>query len=432
MQKAVPISGNLAFLVQNGQNGQNSQNCLEDAPDGEKSANIEQLRDFLMAIDKTEPEEIFTMADKITSNLRENADNGVLSAEAILTNSVMSPVSGTQVISTLQITPTVVESFEPIRHITLSAVHKRLAEFIPALQESYGRRELWPFASNCNGYRAILDPLMLAGYVPYIDVLEDLRDDQIVDCFHPFQEVDGYPTVQGTPLWERQEWERIEYYNLFKLYRDMRYAFYNESDTLLVNRSMNVLAKATRMSASLISYLSVVYNWRLRVTLYDAWMALMQQRRISIKRSMMLDRHSKISQALVHKAYSCLSKQVDKLAPKEALEMLKLGLAYERISLGLAGDKPETQQQAGNAAPLLSIVTQNNNTTGPMQVNNELQPEQQLQNNMKKPDTLLSVLSVLQRSGAFDTMLQAAGQDIANDDTISVDDVVVSEVTSDE
>ena len=427
MQKAVPISGNLAFLVQN---GPNSPICSEDAPDGEKSANIEQLRDFLMAIDKTEPDEIFTMADKITSNLRENADNGVLSAEAILNNSVMSP-TGAQVISTLQITPTVVESFEPIRHITLSAVHKRLAEFIPALQESYGRRDLWPFASNCNGYRAILDPLMLAGYVPYIEILEDLRDEQIVDCFHPFQEVDGYPTIQGMPLWERQEWERIEYYNLFKLYRDMRYAFYNESDALLVNRSMNVLAKATRMSASLISYLSVVYNWRLRVSLYDAWMALMQQRRVSVKRSMMLDRHTKISQALIQKAYSCLSKQADKLAPKEALEMLKLGLAYERISLGLSGDKPETTQ-AGNAAPLLSIVTQNNNTTGPMQVNNELQPEQQLQNNMKKPDTLLSVLTVLQRSGAFDTMLQSAGQDTGNDDTISVENVVVSEVTSDE
>lgn len=430
MQKTTPISGNLALFMQN---EPNSQICAEDAPNDENKASIEQLRDFLMAIDSAEPDEIITVADKISTNMKNgvSADNGILSAEAILDNSVMSPVSGTQVISTLQITPSVIEGFEPIRHITLSAAHRKLADYVPALQENYGRRELWPFASNCNGYRAILDPLMFAGYIPYIETTDDLREEQIVDCFHPFQEVDGYPTVQGVPLWERQEWERIEYYNLFKLYRDMRYAFYNESDALLVNRSQNVLAKVARVPASLVSYLSVIYNWRMRVAMYDGWMTVMQQRRVSVKRSMMLDRHSKISQALIQKAYSCLSKQADKLAPKDALEMLKLGLAYERISLGMSGDKPENTQ-AGNAAPLLSIVNQTNNASGPMQVNNELRPEQQLQNNMKKPDTLLSVLSVLQRSGAFDTMLQSAGQDTENGDTISVEGVVASEVPSDE
>ena len=326
MQKVQPISGNLALFAQN---EQIAENRTEDAAVDEKGVDIERLRDFLMAIDKAEPEEIITMADKITNNIRENADEGSLSAEAILENSVISPSTGTSVISTMKITPSVIEGFAYLRTSQLSSAHRKLADFIPELQESYGRRDLWPYASSCNGYKAIIDPLMLAGYIPYIEIVDDLRDDQITECFHAFQEVDGYPTVQGIPLWERQEWERIEYYNLFKLYRDMRYAFYNESDALLVNRSMNVLAKAVRVSPSLVSYLSVVYNWRIRVTMYDAWMSLMQQRRISIKRSMMLDRHTKISQALVQKAYSCLSKQADKLAPKEALEMLKLGLAYE-------------------------------------------------------------------------------------------------------
>lgn len=391
-------------------------------------ATVDELRTFLQHIDEIEPNEIITLADKFSnnsnneSNPNNNSRNGVLSAETILHNTALSP-TGAQVISTLKLDAGTVEQFQQLRTFQLTPTFRKLSKFVPAIQESYGRKQQvdgQTYNQVFNGYYSIVDPLMLAGYVPYIEELVDLNDSQIAECLHQFQEVDGYPTLQGIPLWERQEWERIEYYNLFKLYRDMRYAFYNESDALLVNRSLAVLAQATRLNASTINYLSEVYSWNLRIELYDAWMAAMQQRRISIKRSLMLDRHSKVSQELIRKAFSCLSKHGDKMSPKDALEMLKLGLAYERISLGLLGDKPNEAQAAASPAPLLSIVNQTNNSVGPMQVNNESRPAQQLQENMKKPDTLLGILSVLQRSGAFETLVQkTVAQDADSDDAIS-------------
>ena len=200
----------------------------------------------------------------------------------------------------------------------------------------------------------------------------------------------------------------------------MRYAFYNESDALITLRSLNTLAKATRLPPNVVHYMSVVYHWGLRVALYDSWMNVVQAHRVAVKRSLMLDRHTKISQSLISKAFACLSKQADKMSPKDALEMLKLGLAYERISAGLLGDKPDTGNNgATQQAPLLSIVNQTNNTAGPMQVNNvESRPIQRLQDDMKKPDTLLSILSVLQRSGAFDVRLQQEAEKLPDGNVI--------------
>ena len=405
-----------------------------------------ELLDFLSVIDEKDPEEILTFADRFSSTERqlknsarygfdpknpqgvaEDTDSsgapikGALSAEAILATSATSP-TGTQLISTLDLSAGTIERFAPLRDFRISEVHQRLARFVPQLQESCGRKNHWEAesAQEFNGHYAILDPMLLASYIPYVEEIVDLREEQVIECFHPLRNVDGYPTIHGVPIWERQEWERIEYYNLFKLYRDMRYAFYNESDALITLRSLNTLAKATRLPPNVVHYMSVVYHGGLRVALYDSWMNVVQVHRAAVKRSLMLDRHTKVSQSLISKAFACLSKQADKMSPKDALEMLKLGLAYERISAGLLGDKPDTGNNgATQQAPLLSIVNQTNNTTGPMQVNNvESRPVQRLQDDMKRPDTLLSILSILQRSGAFDVRLQQEAEKLPDGNVI--------------
>ena len=422
----------------------NRQTDVKEIPseDAEKLQEQSELLNFLQRIDSAEPEEIATFADKFSDAERHlqktqqskevaqgtyDSEKGALSAEAILSSSVISP-TGTQIISTLNIDSRTVESFKFLQNMQLSSAHKRLARFVPQLQELFGRKPISNTAAEFLGYYGIIDPLLLSSYIPYVEELLDLTEDQVLECFHEFQLVDGYPTIHGTPVWERQEWERIEYYNLFKLYRDMRYAFYNESDALLVNRSLAVVAKATRLSPSFLQYLSVVYCWGLRIELYDRWMYSLQQRRIAVKKELMLDRHSKISQGLIQKAFTCLNKQSDKLSAKDALEMLKLGLAYERISAGLLGDKPESSAQASQPqSPLVSIVNQTNNTTGPLQVNNETAVQRQLQDNMKQNDTLLGILSVLQRSGAFDVLVQRAEEEEAREQEVIVESSDIKE-----
>ena len=422
------LSGNVAKMAQAFADGDaTADNSLSEE---QKQRLVEQseLLSFLQRIDRAEPDEIVTFADQFSDAERhlkntqrskadaesdaDTSEKGTLSAEAILATSVTSP-TGTQIVSTLNIDARTIESFKSLRNVQLSSAHRRLAEFIPQLQEAFGRKQLTPTAAEVAGYFGLIDPLLLSAYIPYAYELLDLSEEQVAECFHEFQLVDGYPTIHGVPVWERQEWERIEYYNLYKLYRDMRYAFYNEADALLTNRSIAVLSKATRVPAPLLQYLATVYCWSLRTTMYDSWMYSMQQRRIAVKRELMLDRHSKISQGLIQKAFTCLSKQTDKLSAKDALEMLKLGLAYERISAGLLGDKPDTVAQSAQQTPLVSIVNQTNNTTGPLQVNNESHSQRQLQENMKSNDTLLGILSVLQRSGAFDVLVQKAAAEEA-------------------
>jgi hypothetical protein len=423
MSNYAALSGNTTLLVQNRPTLSKTESKTHEV------AAQKELAAFLDVADQAEnANELQTLTDKFFGPDAEvnNAEKGTLTAEAILNNSVLSP-TGTQVISTLNLTADTVEQFKGLRNFEISFLFRRLATFVPALQETYGRKLTTFTDSNSGsempceygGYYGILDPLMLASYVPYAEALEDLRDSQIEECFHGFSLIDGYPTIQGKPLWERQEWERVDYYNLFKLYRDMRYAFYNDVDALYVSRSLSVLAKAVQLAPSTVNYLAQVYNWGLRATMYDTWMATMQQRRQAIKRNLMLDRHTKIAQALTAKAFEALRKQADKMSPREAIQLLELGLKYERISAGMSGDKPEAVGgQATSNGPLLSIVNQTNNSSGPMQINQAAPVAQRLQDDMKRPDTLLSILSVLQRSGALNTALNSVPVEVTETEVI--------------
>lgn len=416
MVKRSALSGKSALLAQN---DPTSTEIVSTTQDSQDIAAQQELAAFLDIADQAEDaEELQTLTDKLfstanTKSSTRDSEKGVLTAESILQQTCMSP-TGTQVISTLDIDANVIAQFDGLKQFQLSPLFRRLAVFVPALQETYGRKMTTFTDANTSdgtlceygGYYGVIDPLMLAAYVPYAETLDDLRDAQIEECFHSFSVIDGYPTIQGKPLWERQEWERIDYFNLFKLYRDMRYAFYNEVDALYVSRSLAVLAKAVHLAASTVNYLAQVYNWGLRATIYDTWMATMQQRRQAVKRNLMLDRHTKIAQALTAKAFEALKKQADKMSAKEAIQLLELGLKYERISAGLSGDKPEAVGGQSSTGPLLSIVNQTNNASGPMQINQSNSPVgQRMQEDMKRPDTLLSILSVLQRSGALNTAL---------------------------
>lgn len=391
-----------------------TQNMLKIGQNTPPNAETKELLTFLDLADKAnDADELLTLTDAIFSNTNtRNADNakkGVLTAESLLTSKSEMP-AGTQAVAVLNLTSSDIEQFKGLQTFRLTELFQRLAWFVPQLQENCGRNPSYfdNDAAEYGGYRGLVDPLMLAGLIPYATSLDDLSDPQISECMHSFQLIDNFPTIQGRPVWERQEWERVDYYNLFKLYRDMRYAFYNEADALYVSRSLSGLARAAQLAERTVNYLARVYNWNLRVSFYDTWMAETQRQRQAIKQHLMLDRHTKIAQALTARAFGALKKNADKLSAKEAIQLLELGLKYERISAGLPGDKPEQSAAApSSSGPVLSIVNQTNNAIGPQQINNS-GSEQRLQEDMKKPGTLLSILSVLQRSGALDSALDSA------------------------
>ena len=90
--------------------------------------------------------------------------------------------------------------------------------------------------------------------------------------------------------------------------------------------------------------------------------------------------------------------------------MLQLGIEYSRLSIGLNRDKPGSSVTAPTQ-PTLAIYnnTTNNNADQMVQVNQtsafSSEVERQLHEDLKAEDNLLSILHVLQRSGAIETAL---------------------------
>lgn len=327
--------------------------------------------------------------------------------------------TGTPELRDLVLQQAQLDALAPLREFKLSPLHSRLQSLANQLQQAFGTRAAWPNAPQVHGYFAVLSPVLLSSHLADKSELADFADEEAVELFTPLEQIGEQTTLNGYPVWDRFEWEQVVFFNLFKLYRDMRYTFYNEVDQLLAPRSMSKLAQAAHVEPRVVSYLSKLYLWQWRCELYDEWMERQQTARQLARRNLTLDRHSKIGRGLVQKAYNALLRQADKLTPKDALAMLELGLKYERLSLGLPGDKPEgTPSQSNGRGATVNIVNQTNNGNGAVAV---AAPQQQLDDNLKKPDTLLSVLAVLQRSNAFSTLLQNAQDATLLPEPIEVD-----------
>lgn len=333
--------------------------------------------------------------------------------------------TGTPELRDLVLQQAQLDALAPLREFKLSPLHLRLQGLAGQLQQTFGTRAAWPNAPQVHGYFAVLSPVLLSSHLADKSELTDFADEEAVELFTPLEQIGEQTTLNGYPVWDRFEWEQVVFFNLFKLYRDMRYTFYNEVDQLLAPRSMSKLAQAAHVEPRVVSYLSKLYLWQWRCELYDEWMERQQTARQLARRNLTLDRHSKIGRGLVQKAYNALLRQADKLTPKDALAMLELGLKYERLSLGLPGDKPEVAPgQSNGRGATVNIVNQTNSGNGAVAV---AAPQQQLDDNLKKPDTLLGVLAVLQRSNAFSTLLQNA-----QDATLLPEEPIVVDVAPNE
>jgi len=145
--------------------------------------------------------------------------------------------------------------------------------------------------------------------------------------------------------------------------------------------------------------------------------------------------HLHIANELCKKAFTYLNNNSASLCPKEALQMLELGIKYSRVSVGLLPDKPGSV--AANSQTNLSIYANTTNNTADKMLNihaggNTTDPgagssaERQLQADIKDDSNLLSILHVLQASGAMKTAIHA--DLLENGDTEGLGIVVEEEV----
>lgn len=306
----------------------------------------------------------------------------------------------------LAITPAMVEQCSVLRSLQVTAELKRLASVVAQLQASFeidGRP------------KAIANPVLIAEELPYVDGLEDFTDDMKDRSTMCVEYIDSTPSIQGIPVWDRLPGERVDFYNVFKLYRDSRYYLVDTGEYMIVNRTIAGLARQLGLPGIILSYLAKLYSWKSRCMLYDTYMEGEMQKRRAQQEVLLRNDHLVMAQELCKKAHEYLQKNFTKLTPKEVLQAFEMGIKYSRISAGLLSDRPGATV-AGNQTNLSIYHTTTNNTAEQMLNVNAGVPtsrgassavERQLQQDMKEEDNILSVLHVLQASGAMKSAIHA-------------------------
>lgn len=296
------------------------------------------------------------------------------------------------------ITPEIITACSALRTFELTTALTKLAAVVVQLQNSYFIGE--------NPTR-LVDPGSIATELPNTQVIEDFSESFLQSATIPVDYLDGIACVDGSPIWDRLENERMDFYNVFKLYRDSRYFMLDDGSYIVKNRTIAGLARTLSVPAKVLMYISKIYHWAVRCNCYDTYMGMQMIKRRQQESLLLQSDQAKMAKALCDKAMQYINGNFDKLQPKEVLQALEIGLKFGRLSVGLLPDKPGTTNGPQNN---YSIVQNNTNNTADQMMINQLggeadasPVERQLKQDIKDENNLLSILHVLQASGAMKT-----------------------------
>lgn len=234
-------------------------------------------------------------------------------------------------------------------------------------------------ASNAN---ADTDSWPLA----YIDPILVARG-ELLEATIPLSYLEGFPTVDGVPFWERLENESLDYYRLFKTYRDMK-------ETKGV-RSLPAAAKLANVNPNVLQRIGAMYHWALRCKTYDAYqLQELEQYRVR-KIEKLQNHHYENAEEMMRIAMRQLKNQQELMEPKDAIKLAQTAAELARLSLGLNPKKPESEVQAMNAAGTQPLIQINNTGGGGDSGRGESANER-----------VSSILTVLAQSGALQQELE--------------------------
>lgn len=356
----------------------------------------------------TQMNNISTQVVSAAYSILKNADNldtlpsfmDNIELQKIASEKTALPHTGTK---TLAISPEMQQQCEKLRQMEINANFKKLAFLVAAVQRNF---------LEGNKITKVVSPSRLADIAPFCDSPADLTDEMIEYATAEIEFIGNISTVDGLPVWERLSGERVDFYNVFKQYRDMKFVIFDDGTLFEGTRSLAGLSRLLNLPGRLITLLAKLYSWSERCTFYDEYIRAEAAKIKAQKVALLESDHLAVSKALMTKAYNYLSKNESKLTPKDAIAMLELGIKYSRVSAGLMADKPSTGVAAGsgtvrqtnlsiyNADQMMNINGQNAGSAASM-----TGIERQLQVDMKDEKNLLSILHVLQTSGALKAAL---------------------------
>jgi hypothetical protein len=263
------------------------------------------------------------------------------------------------------------------------SVHRRLGNFVQYFQVN--------LPVNHDGVpMKLIDPTVLMEKMIDYETTDDVPDPVLELATQEVDLDEGIPTLAGVPIWERLDGEAIHYYKLFQEYREMLY--------LTGSRAIAKLARNRNIEGKVLSVLSKVYHWQLRVKAFDLYKKMEAARKKQFEIENMIESHTKASKKLLEYGLAYIEDHPEQLSPKVAIQMVEVAMKSGRLSLGLS-DKPGNGN--GSAAANIQI----NNTThtgtpgdgGADTTSNGSQGQQEVD-----PSYTQSILHILDASGALD------------------------------
>jgi len=204
---------------------------------------------------------------------------------------------------------------------------------------------------------AYVDPtpvqMMLATHPRNDIATEDLVPSDIPEAIVPLTYFEGYAlTHSGHPFWDRLEGECVEYFNLFKHYRDLQYQKLNNYNNNTTSngeqsslRTITKVAQHTGTDRRVIKTIAKMYHWKQRAEQYDKQRQRELEAQREADRQLMHNTHQQAARKLFDKAVTYFEENAEHLDAKTALNLLNTAVELERLSLGLPKDKPENQDQ---------------------------------------------------------------------------------------
>jgi hypothetical protein len=234
----------------------------------------------------------------------------------------------------------------------------------------------------------LIDPTVISPQLLECETTDDVADAVVEEATLTVDLDEGIPAIDGLPIWERFDGEQLDYYKLFKEYREMLY--------ISGSRAFVKVANNHNMEGKVISTLAKVYHWHHRCKAYDFHKRMEAERKRHFEREQLENKHSKTASTLLERGLEYLEAHPEQLNPKTALQMIEMGMKAGRLAMGMSPDKPgiggessgtniNIQQTAAISEPTEgSSITINNNVT------------------KEDTDYLQSVVHILEQSGAFD------------------------------
>lgn len=180
---------------------------------------------------------------------------------------------------------------------------------------------------------ALVNPqaILATGFTSSAEALIDSPPD---GALLPVSYLEGLPTVEGLPIWEKLEGEKLEYYDVFKRYRNMRDA--------KTQRAVFKLALETGLEVRQLEMLRQIYHWNIRVQAYDEYLAKERAVNLELRRLEIEGKHAKTAEKLYKMSADYLGEHPELLTPKLAMQMLEMAIRLERISSGMSPDNKGT------------------------------------------------------------------------------------------